>query len=125
MTVTITWVPKAGTEGVRLRWDVHAPGDAPNFANGGPKDVEATVGETDIEVTWPLGDVLSVEITGWSEFSGGSVAGEEGSPQTFQDIRPGGAHVVDPLGALACRVTFDNEGELVYDDQHCLTLANP
>lgn len=124
VTATITWTATAGTEGMRLRWDVHEPGSSPSF--GTPVDVDASLGSHEITVEWPLGHVLSVGLQGFPEFDSGAADGDPGPETVITKRRPGGpGSPTDSVGTIACRVLFDDNGQLMFDDDHCLLLTDP
>lgn len=127
-TLLIRWTAHEDSAGVRLRWAVHAPDDAPVFNDS--VDLDATLGEYVIEIAdpVPLGHAVTVELTPWEEFAAGSVGGESGATISRVVYRGGSSAVSpsvdDPALDMACRVLFNDDGELLFDDEHCLLLTD-
>jgi hypothetical protein len=124
---TVRWTPNDAMLGIQIRWSVHAHDALPSF--GTPVDLDASLGEYEIDVVVPTGALMTVGVTPYPEFDAGSVDGEPGWERYLRMV--GGGDDSLPSGArdlaldVARRVTFDNDGDLIYDNEWTLTMARP
>jgi hypothetical protein len=77
----VTWSGNADAVGILVQWVVHDSNEAaPTFTDAA--DIEEVYTEYEIDVTLELGQSITVEVSAWSAFSSGAVAGDEGESVT-------------------------------------------
>lgn len=100
--------------GMRLNFDTHPRGTDPTL--GGNVDVDASAGFYDISDV-PPGDVVTVQLTPYSGWTGSAVSGVAGNPTSVQSgfVKKSGYLLHDNLVNLVqnIEVTFDENGEAV------------
>ncbi len=122
----VTWTPNAATGGIRIRWGVGKQGGAVSYSD--EAELDAGEGMFEIPDVVPIGSQLTVQLIAFELFESSAVAGDQGEELVLLEHRPGPlmpGDLVDPAADLACRVIFDNAGNLVVDNDHCLVLVNP
>ncbi len=90
---TAYWTPNAQAEGVRIEWSVQVQSATPTYASS--DDVDATLGELELPETVQSGQRVSVRLTSYTGFSGGSVTGTPGVEMLTQadlTAEPGSAY---------------------------------
>jgi hypothetical protein len=109
---TVTWTVAAGTAGMRTRYDIHARGEDPTFAN--QTDYDATDGGFTINGLGPR-QVVSVELTPYTGWTGSAVSGTAGAVLVDQAISPrvtGGIATLPPVRIVDPRTDWTPAGAL-------------
>lgn len=112
----VRWTPNALTQGIRLRWAVHVPADAPELLE--QLDREASDLSVQLPATVPVRRAITVELEAWSGWSAGQVDGDLGHVVRRTTGRPRG-----PGDDLGCRLIFTSSLELVVTSDLCLVTS--
>jgi hypothetical protein len=91
----VAWTGNADAVGILIQWVVHdSDVAAPTFTDSA--DIEEGYAGYDIDVTLQLGQSITVEVSAWSAFSSGAVAGDQGEVVTvIRTAQPFDASPVD------------------------------
>ncbi|MEM7416792.1 MAG: hypothetical protein AAF389_14900 [Gemmatimonadota bacterium] len=95
-TAVVTWSVPSGTLGIRARYDTHERTEDPTFAN--QADYDASTGTLTITGVGEL-DVVSVELTPYTGWTGAAVSGSAGDLVIVKAVFPritGGRQIVRP-----------------------------
>lgn len=82
----VTWRTASGTSGIRTDYDILARNGVPSFGSN-VQDYAAGAGGFEVPGV-PLGSRLSVQLTPYPGFSGGSVSGTAGDPIVIDSLFP-------------------------------------